>query len=119
MLNYVDCYINHADTPETRASARRYKAFKEATGFIEIFNNESYKHVEICKYIRTNTTLKLILSGELAKIILCSQNHICRLEAQGDFPKRIRIGANRVAWLKDEVENCIAERVSSREGVSL
>jgi len=119
MLNYVDCYINHADTPETRASARRYKAFKEATGFIEIFNNESYKHVEICKYIRTNTTLKLILSGELAKIIPCSQHHICRLEAQGDFPKRIRIGANRVAWLKDEVENCIAERVSSREGVSL
>ena len=119
MLNYIDCYINHADTPETRASARRYKAFKEATGFIEILNNESYKHVEICKYIRTNTTLKLILSGELAKIIPCSQHHICHLEAQGDFPKRIRIGANRVAWLKDEIENCIAERVSSREGVSL
>ena len=119
MLNYVDCYINHADTPETRASARRYKAFKEATGFIQILNNESYKHVEICKYVRTNTTLKLILSGELAKIIPCSQHHICRLEAQGDFPKRIRIGANRVAWLKDEVENRIAERVSSREGVSL
>ena len=119
MLNYVDCYINHTDTHETRARAIRYKTFKEATGFIEILNNESYKHVEICKYVRTNTTLKLILSGELAKIIPCSQHHICRLEAQGDFPKRIRIGANRVAWLKDEVENCIAERVSSREGVSL
>ena len=114
MLNYVDCYINHADTPETRASARRYKAFKEVTGFIEILNNESYKHVEICNYVRTNTTLKLILSGELAKIIPCSQHHICRLEAQGDFPKRIRIGANRVAWLRDEVEKWIEERVNAR-----
>ena len=119
MLNYIDCYINHADTPETRASARRYKAFKEATGFIEILNNESYKHVEICNYVRTNTTLKLILSGELAKIIPYSQNHLRRLEAAGDFPKRDRIGANQIAWLKDEIENCIAERVSSREGVSL
>ena len=117
MLNYVDCYINHVDTPETRASARRYKAFKEATGFIEILNNESYKHVEICKYVRTNTTLKLILSGELAKIIPYSQNQLRRLEVAGDFPKRARIGANRIAWLKDEVKNWIAEGVSSREGV--
>jgi len=116
MLNYIDCYINHADTPETRARARRYKAFKEATGFIEILNNESYKHVEICKYIRTNTTLKLILSGELAKIIPYSQNHLRRLEAARDLPKWVRIGAN-LAWLKDEVENWIAERVSSSEGV--
>ena len=117
MLNYIDCYINHADTPETRARARRYKAFKEATGFIEILNNESYKHVEICKYVRTNTTLKLILFGELAKIIPYSQNQLRHLEVAGDFPKRVRIGANRIAWLKDEVENWIAEGVSSREGV--
>lgn len=60
-------------------------------------------------------THKLILSGELAKIIPYSQNHLRRLEAAGDFPKRIRIGANRVAWLKDEVENWIADRVNSRQ----
>ncbi|MDC1209515.1 hypothetical protein N8011_01205 [Pseudomonadota bacterium] len=55
MLNYEDRYINHADIPETRARARRYKAFKEATGFIEILNKESHKHVEICKYVRIKT----------------------------------------------------------------
>jgi len=60
-------------------------------------------------------THKLILSDELAKIIPYSQNHLRRLEAAGDFPKRIRIGANRVAWLKDEVENWIADRVNSRQ----
>jgi prophage regulatory protein len=62
-----------------------------------------------------NATHKLILSDELAKIIPYSQNHLRRLEAAGDFPKRIRIGANRVAWLKDEVENWIADRVNSRQ----
>jgi prophage regulatory protein len=62
-----------------------------------------------------NNKTKLILSGELAKIIPYSQNHLRRLEAAGDFPKRIRIGANRVAWIKIEVENWIEERVNSRQ----
>ena len=57
---------------------------------------------------------KLILSDDIIKIIPYSQNHIRRLEAQGDFPKRIRIGANRVAWLRDEVEKWIEERVNAR-----
>ena len=33
-----------------------------------------------------------------------SPQHISRLEATGRFPKRIRLGQNRVAWLLDEVE---------------
>jgi prophage regulatory protein len=36
------------------------------------------------------------------------------LEAQGDFPRRIRIGANRIAWLRDEVEQWLADRVEAR-----
>ena len=59
MLNYEDRYINHADIPETRARARRFKAFKEATGFIEILNNESYKHIQICEYVQTKTNARL------------------------------------------------------------
>lgn len=59
-------------------------------------------------------TPKLIFSGEIAKIIPYTQNHIRRLEAAGDFPKRIRIGANRVAWLKIEVDNWIEERINAR-----
>ena len=33
-----------------------------------------------------------------------SPQHIARLEAAGQFPKRIRLGQNRVAWLLKEVE---------------
>ena len=46
---------------------------------------------------RLNTTPELILTNEIAQRIPYSQNHLRRLEAQGSFPKRIRIGANRVA----------------------
>ena len=38
-----------------------------------------------------------------------------RLEDQGEFPKRKRIGANRIAWIRTEVEQWLAERM---EGLS-
>ena len=54
-LNYEDCHINHADIPETRARARRYKAFKEVTRFIEVLNIESVKHQNLRKLVRNKT----------------------------------------------------------------
>jgi prophage regulatory protein len=62
--------------------------------------------------LRTNTTL--ILSAEISELIPYSQNHLRRLEAKGQFPKRIRIGENRVAWLKDEIDSWIEERINAR-----
>ena len=61
-------------------------------------------------------TTTLIISNEITKLIPYSQNHLRRLEAQGQFPKRIRIGANRVAWLRDEVETWIEDRINARAG---
>jgi len=58
----------------------------------------------------------LIISNEITKLIPYSQNHLRRLEAKGQFPKRIRIGANRVAWLRDEVETWIEDRINARAG---
>jgi prophage regulatory protein len=37
--------------------------------------------------------------------------HIARLEKAGKFPKRIRLGQNRVAWLLSEVEAWIDARL--------
>ena len=36
--------------------------------------------------------------------------HIARLEAADKFPKRVRLGACRVAWFADEVEEWIDGR---------
>lgn len=61
-------------------------------------------------------TTTLILSAKISELIPYSQNHLRRLEAKGQFPKRIRIGENRVAWLKDEIDSWIEERVKARAG---
>jgi prophage regulatory protein len=60
------------------------------------------------------TQSELILAGEVSRRIPYSANHLRRLEAQGDFPRRVRIGANRIAWLRDEVEQWLADRVEAR-----
>jgi prophage regulatory protein len=44
----------------------------------------------------------------------CPQ-HIARLEAAGQFPKRIWLGQNRVAWLLREVEEWLDERIAKRD----
>ena len=44
-----------------------------------------------------------------------SPQHIARLEAVGRFPKRIKLGENRVAWLLTEVEEWIDVRLASRD----
>jgi prophage regulatory protein len=36
-----------------------------------------------------------------------SPQHISRLEAQGLFPKRVRLGQGRVAWVEDEIDKWI------------
>ena len=55
-----------------------------------------------------------ILAQELTGLVPFSPNHLRRLEAQGDFPRRVRIGANRIAWPRAEVEAWLAGRVEAR-----
>ena len=63
-----------------------------------------------------NTLPELILTSEIVQRIPYSQNHLRRLEAKGSFPKRIRIGTNRVAWVRQEIDNWIAARLNARNG---
>lgn len=44
-----------------------------------------------------------------------SGQHIARLEAAGRFPKRIKLGQNRVAWLLTEIEAWLDVRIAQRE----
>ena len=63
-----------------------------------------------------NTLPELILTSEIVQRIPYSQNHLRRLEAKGSFPKRIRIGANRVAWVRQEIDDWIEARLNARHG---
>jgi prophage regulatory protein len=57
---------------------------------------------------------KLVRGSELSTIVPYSMNHIRRLEEAGQFPKRIRIGANRVGWVRAEVEQWLNDRMGAR-----
>ena len=59
--------------------------------------------------------LNLLSLDDLQRIVPLSRTTIWRLERQGEFPRRIRIGPNRVAWVETEVEAWISERVAERE----
>lgn len=61
-------------------------------------------------------TQKLVTKKELRTIfgVPYSFAHIARLEAAGQFPQRVRLGACRVAWVSDEVEAWIDERIALR-----
>lgn len=61
-----------------------------------------------------STTPELIIADEIARRIPYSQNQLRRLEAQGTFPKRVRIGANRVAWVREEIEQWLNDRMGAR-----
>ena len=61
--------------------------------------------------------MKLVSKKELKTVlgIQYSFQHVARLEKAGQFPKRIRLGQNRVAWLLSEVEAWVDERLANRE----
>ena len=65
-------------------------------------------------------TRKLVSKKELKSIygVPYSFAHIARLEAADQFPKRIRLGACRVAWVAEEVDNWIEERIANRAQTS-
>jgi prophage regulatory protein len=60
---------------------------------------------------------KLVSKKELKTVlgIPYSFAHIARLEAAGKFPRRVKLGACRVAWIVDEVSEWIEERVAQRD----
>jgi prophage regulatory protein len=41
--------------------------------------------------------------------------HLARLENVGQFPRRIRLSARRIGWLKSELEAWITDRAAARD----
>lgn len=61
------------------------------------------------------TPTRLITKRQLCSMVPYTPQHILRLEKQNRFPKRIRVGENRVAWILSEIEHWIAERAGERD----
>ena len=65
----------------------------------------------------SNTTAeKFLMLSQVRDIVPYSASHLWRLERSGQFPRRVRLGGNRVAWLQSEVNSWIESKLASRNG---
>lgn len=62
--------------------------------------------------------MKILSKRQVKELVLYSPQHIARLEAAGQFPKRVRLGANRVGWVEAEVQDWLQERLDRRDQTS-
>ena len=58
---------------------------------------------------------RIIDAKERRKMVPYSEMHIYRLERAGQFPKRIKLGPNRVGWSLHELQDWINQRKAARE----
>jgi prophage regulatory protein len=61
-----------------------------------------------------DTQDRIVSSEERRNLVPYSDMQIWRLEQAGEFPKRIRLGPNRVGWSLLELQDWIAARKSER-----
>jgi prophage regulatory protein len=54
-------------------------------------------------------------AGLREKGIGWTRQHLGRLERRNQFPKRVRLGPNSIAWREDEIEAWLAARVAERD----
>ena len=52
---------------------------------------------------------------EILRRVPHSEAHIWRLEKAGKFLRRVRIGANRIAWVESEVNNWVSSKLQERD----
>ncbi len=61
--------------------------------------------------------MRLIDKKELLARVPYSHTHIWRLEQEGRFPKRVKVGGHRVAWVEAEVDAWIKAKLAERDSV--
>ena len=58
---------------------------------------------------------KMLSKRQVKELVLYSPQHISRLEAAGQFPKRVQLGVNRVGWVEEEVMAWLQDRIDARD----
>lgn len=60
--------------------------------------------------------LRFIRMKEVVQKVGISKSNIYRLMPEGKFPRPVTIGPNSVAWLEDDVEGWIQEKIEIARG---
>ena len=59
--------------------------------------------------------MRILSKRQLKELVLYSPQHVARLEAAGQFPKRVQLGACRVGWVEDELQDWLRQRITCRD----
>lgn len=62
------------------------------------------------------TSVQFIRLPQVKEMTSLSKQSIYRLMGQGDFPKQVSLGARSVAWVKSQVEDWCAQKLSASLG---
>ena len=61
--------------------------------------------------------MKLLSKKQVRELVLYSSAHLDRLEAEGSFPKRVKLSKHRtgrVGWIEEEVQAWLQARIEAR-----
>ena len=58
--------------------------------------------------------IRLLRLPEILRRVPYSEAHIWRLERAGKFPRRARLGANRVVWVEAEIDDWLSCKLGER-----
>lgn len=64
---------------------------------------------------RSFVMTKMLSKRQVKELVLYSPQHIARLEAAGQFPKRVKLGVNRVGWVEAEILDWLDKRIKARD----
>ena len=59
--------------------------------------------------------MRMLSKRQVKELVLYSPQHIARLEAAGKFPRRVKLGSNRVGWVEDEVLDWLQAKIDARD----
>jgi prophage regulatory protein len=65
--------------------------------------------------IMRSIAMKFLSKKQVKELVLYSFAHTARLEEAGKFPRRIRLGQARVAYVEQEVLDWMQARLSERD----
>jgi prophage regulatory protein len=63
--------------------------------------------------------LRLISMDETARRVMFSKVHVYRLIAAGKFPRPVKIGDARIAFVESEVDEFIRARIAQRDEIGM
>jgi prophage regulatory protein len=67
--------------------------------------------------LRSTAMNRMLSKRQVTALVLYSSQHIARLEAAGQFPKRVKLGNNRVGWVEAEVQDWLQQRIDARDAL--